>query len=604
MATQTSTKIRLVRCPKCRQILPELPGVSLYKCGVCDTILQAKIRNLETNGTESSSNQTSSASTIIQQDCVSEENNEASSSKHDSTKSGSSLDNEDNVRCQDSLQEGDSFAGTVKNLPDLESPPQNDEKGPICFADQNVGFHKNDDASQGLKVDGAATNNGLPAFRNSRREKNTSASADGSIVSFYLSSPEHFPARNFGRISSLDTLESSPPAAYNKHESRGNNNFYAYYDGSESSYDGTDFERASHFSRKNKDMGPAETNYWSTMNPSSHRPIKSSPWAPRATKSSEINTRAKYRGNLLPPRPGFNSSSEPDKSELLRTVNELKDQLNRMNFPEISSPNRMPPSGNIYNPRCNIPRLAFSGDAASHYMHRDICSCPHCSPQNYHYSAQFPTNYSCGAHTSPHRYRTSSEFSLRKSNDMKRSHPAKRHLRPLAGGAPFVACYRCSELLLLPADFILFEKRYHRLKCNACKKVLKYSLLEGTRLVPYLPEASAPPPSATSRRNTPGPPPPRPLSHCSSCGNVDAVSYSDDYGRSLCKSCSTGGEAEVRLPPSFDEEAERKSYYYNIKMKSTLKSKATSEIEEIPESSNSPLHRLMGYSSPSQVLNK
>ncbi|RZC62933.1 hypothetical protein C5167_024688 [Papaver somniferum] len=38
-------KVRLVRCPKCRGLLPELPNVPLYKCGGCGATLRAKIRN-------------------------------------------------------------------------------------------------------------------------------------------------------------------------------------------------------------------------------------------------------------------------------------------------------------------------------------------------------------------------------------------------------------------------------------------------------------------------------------------------------------------------------------------------------------------------------
>ncbi|CAN1263028.1 Protein ENHANCED DISEASE RESISTANCE 4 [Linum perenne] len=35
-----ASKIRLVRCPRCRQVLPELPNVPVYKCGGCGIHLQ------------------------------------------------------------------------------------------------------------------------------------------------------------------------------------------------------------------------------------------------------------------------------------------------------------------------------------------------------------------------------------------------------------------------------------------------------------------------------------------------------------------------------------------------------------------------------------
>ncbi|KAK8711338.1 hypothetical protein V6N13_146622 [Hibiscus sabdariffa] len=42
-----SNKVRLVRCPKCENLLPELADYSVYQCGGCGAVLRAKIRNHE-----------------------------------------------------------------------------------------------------------------------------------------------------------------------------------------------------------------------------------------------------------------------------------------------------------------------------------------------------------------------------------------------------------------------------------------------------------------------------------------------------------------------------------------------------------------------------
>ncbi|XP_023527412.1 uncharacterized protein LOC111790650 [Cucurbita pepo subsp. pepo] len=42
-----SAKLRLVRCPKCENLLPELADYSVYQCGGCGTVLRAKVRNQE-----------------------------------------------------------------------------------------------------------------------------------------------------------------------------------------------------------------------------------------------------------------------------------------------------------------------------------------------------------------------------------------------------------------------------------------------------------------------------------------------------------------------------------------------------------------------------
>ncbi|TYI19394.1 hypothetical protein ES332_A07G161700v1 [Gossypium tomentosum] len=42
-----STKVRLVLCPKCENLLPELAEYSVYKCGGCGAVLRAKTENCE-----------------------------------------------------------------------------------------------------------------------------------------------------------------------------------------------------------------------------------------------------------------------------------------------------------------------------------------------------------------------------------------------------------------------------------------------------------------------------------------------------------------------------------------------------------------------------
>ncbi|KAK8638694.1 hypothetical protein V6N13_137105 [Hibiscus sabdariffa] len=44
MGGGTTPRVRIVRCPKCRLLLPEVEDVALYMCGGCDTILVAKNR--------------------------------------------------------------------------------------------------------------------------------------------------------------------------------------------------------------------------------------------------------------------------------------------------------------------------------------------------------------------------------------------------------------------------------------------------------------------------------------------------------------------------------------------------------------------------------
>lgn len=41
-----SSNVRLVRCPKCGNLLPELHDFSVYQCGGCGTVLRGTILSI------------------------------------------------------------------------------------------------------------------------------------------------------------------------------------------------------------------------------------------------------------------------------------------------------------------------------------------------------------------------------------------------------------------------------------------------------------------------------------------------------------------------------------------------------------------------------
>lgn len=383
---------------------------------------------------------------------------------------------------------------------------------------------------------------------------------------------------------------------------------------------------------------------------------------------------------------------EQDKTKLLQMVSELQDEINKRCYlngrvstweekhipayydheaPERAFRNdliypRFPGRGRPGSSRLqhgNFSHIPFSGEATSS-RHEAHHSCLHCYPQDWQCSAQLPppstlfhNNRLCRPHTgnsfynssysslpsSPQRYlnsdfpirtrETKSEEQRHKDHEAKKYHLAKRHFRPIAGGAPFITCYNCSSPLQLPADFLLFRKRFHRLRCGACSELLKFSLQNRTHLVPFAPNAMDPPPSeaddysdAINRRLVSA-------SHVIASSNADPVSCSDDYGLSYCKSCSTDGDplpstSFHALQGNVDERNMLSDPFKHVgvRQESVLKQShnkhknfveryepagpsSNTSIAEIPSSSeiearsSSPLHRLMGYSSPSQVIN-
>ncbi|KAK1392888.1 hypothetical protein POM88_011944 [Heracleum sosnowskyi] len=315
-----------------------------------------------------------------------------------------------------------------------------------------------------------------------------------------------------------------------------------------------------------------------------------------------------------------------------------------------------------YTQHGKVPRMAFSGDAAQ-FSHEVDCSCLRCYRQKWNYSAQLPRHayydeghsvlYSRGPRHSSHSpyYSTSaspyqySSFEFPWSHDMmldviyqnnhevkKKQQAAKQHFRPIAGAAPIIACYSCNEILLLPADFLLLKRKCHRLRCSACTVVLKFSLVKGIRIVEYNREPKTPPPSEVGEY-------PETTNLASASCAVDyqhgdpAVSSCDGYEKSSQKS-ATDIEQSSPAPPSETmngsyllqkmsagnplktkkdgkkpiEQDSRNSY--NCRETFELGGPSSkvyepenvfSEIEEVPPEGGSPLHQLMGYSSPTYI---
>ena len=301
-------------------------------------------------------------------------------------------------------------------------------------------------------------------------------------------------------------------------------------------------------------------------------------------------------------------------------------------------------------------RIPYSAEATSSALNVDH-SCCHCRSQERHFSADISPHglfqherlqRSCGGRDccsfSHHSYPSSPQWFTAsklapmygretKSDDQRRRVPelsryvrekrnlvAKRHHRPVAGGAPFVTCHKCLNLLQIPADFLLFKRACHELKCGECSEVLKFSLHRSHI-------------DLFSSNNVNGPPSndlndPSQLISSSSLPSAshanyyryspaEAISYYDDYGLSISKSYSSEGEP-VSLAHShhlhgiFEPSTEKENVAprYSSARKSLVETdesaisprKLASEMRARPPQKSSSLHLLMGYFSPSQVI--
>ncbi|XP_044461042.1 protein ENHANCED DISEASE RESISTANCE 4-like isoform X2 [Mangifera indica] len=337
-------------------------------------------------------------------------------------------------------------------------------------------------------------------------------------------------------------------------------------------------------------------------------------------------------------------SSEHDEIKLLKMVYELQDQLNKRCYVN-EKPNQRDSSG-VPTKEKYIP-TDYSSELTEEEISQDLNyhSYPERRRQDWQRSAPLPPSihshnkrfhwfhpghsyYSSyrSCPSSPQQF-TDSKFSKwgreTKSDDqrhedlrMKKSmrekhHPVRRHLRPTVGGAPFLICYACSKPLQLPADFLMFKRRFHLLRCGACSEVLKFSLENRTHIACYTPNAEAPPPreidgycEAINRRNSAA-------SFYSTYRDpvIPTPSYSLQ-GSTDARDITAGSSESMEERKNLVLKQSRNKYKnpvetYKPAGPSSSKSasgKKSSEIEELPTRTGSPLHRLMGYSSASRVI--
>lgn len=160
------------------------------------------------------------------------------------------------------------------------------------------------------------------------------------------------------------------------------------------------------------------------------------------------------------------------------------------------------------------------------FFHQPSCSCVHCcnknwylppevepsglynrrsrnepsNPKYYHHLYPVrhgPQGYSSGGsnlHTSHSRQSlTPNSTEVDSENDgINHNRPRKvvvahrngQVLHPIAGGAPFIACCNCFELLKLPRKHISLAKHQQQMKCGACSSIILFELGNRSTTVP------------------------------------------------------------------------------------------------------------------------
>ncbi|GMI86158.1 hypothetical protein HRI_002285100 [Hibiscus trionum] len=660
MAGGTISKVRLVRCPKCRLVLQEIPDFPVYKCGGCDTILVAKEQKPIADTTSSLQHTEAAGADTdrLKKDRIRNTSSDSDSKKLDENGSNKGeqsgngefqLENLDicNVEREgvsnENVAEAEANEGTLQldgndktELHVFDRLRSVDTFEAAEFGSPSSGLSASDDRKLH-----SSKNSYLLSQETRRRDKlpgkgKMNGSSDmqdpATNLSSDFSNKKHYAAPKFSMGHRDEPLE---PVMHHRHPPR-----------SSSRLD-TD-ERPLHIPLSRK----ASLRGYECAGPS------------RESQDKFPSDSTFYPHEKI-------ECTEQENMKLLRMLYELQDQITKTchlngrpstdvpwsqnHFPTYCC--QEPPGDENFYPRhhgrhgpnstwsqqSRFTPMPFSGgEINTRYSIDSSCLC--CHPQDWRHSSEQlhppifrhkrelcradPGHISYNSYSpfpsSPLRY-LESDFSNQRYRDhelkrylREKHHSVRRHLLPTAGGAPFVTCYYCFTPLQLPADFLLFKRRLHQLRCGACTKVLKFSLLKGIHIVPYEVVATEPPPSevddcsdAINAR----------ISTLASCSlgvvQADPVSYSDDYGRySFCKSCSTDGDpvsygstdAKTTFCSSYKP---RKNFIPKQSQREHRTSKEafdsaeplSSEVEELPpRSGGTSLHHLMGYSSPSQLI--
>ncbi|XP_020101747.1 uncharacterized protein LOC109719458 isoform X1 [Ananas comosus] len=186
------------------------------------------------------------------------------------------------------------------------------------------------------------------------------------------------------------------------------------------------------------------------------------------------------------------------------------------------------------------------------------CSC--CHFEDNRTSVRDSSSKSSISITSPSVFDSESQ----KSSSKEKRPAVKNHCRPIEGGAPFVVCYICFNLLHMPTDFLISRKRLNKLRCGSCSEVLK---------LPF-------PARAFIGTQTPVEEAAHPQSKFDETIEAEA-----EAGAS-----NSGDHPRGKNPVSISKE-------YQISFARSYAEERVGENE-----SGSPLHRLMGYTSASELL--
>ncbi|XP_020087811.1 uncharacterized protein LOC109709868 [Ananas comosus] len=420
-------KIRVVRCPKCEKLLPELPNYSVYLCGGCGATLQAKKQNPASDVSSDKSDGENVKYLEVLENC--------SAKKKVISEANSETDAEgDKVEY---LREG-------RSLPD-NSSSQNDANGALedpGTSKLGSPFRENSCKRKEIKEKGEAQ----PPVEGRERFRCTSYPDEGPS-DYHFNSKYMYAGAEHGQ-SRVGHLEQDRAELLRMLDE--------LRDQVQRSCEVGDKQNASaHASRSNNSS-------------SSYGPYDRVNWLPQ--RLSSLNRNASRRSPSLN---GHNFYSSVPQHEI--------SNYGRAPFHPSGQRTRRPEDNYFYGCFDPDPLISYHHEG---FYHQPACSCLHC------HQPEFVNHQRVPYVMNNHPMLTSQSYSPRGMNaTFARNHrntnfskKAGYSCQPIVGAAPFTICFNCHELLRLPEESLIAEKNQFQMRCGSCSHAMLVKL-DGSRLV-------------------------------------------------------------------------------------------------------------------------
>ncbi|PHU28182.1 hypothetical protein BC332_00275 [Capsicum chinense] len=568
---EASSNVRLVRCPKCGNLLPELHDFSVYQCGGCGTVLRAKNKGILDDGlSEVSDGEKIRAvpdrgDVSVNVDTASDFDEEHSDFQPGRTEGRSHngrmvslrrvISGSDDKEVSDDLdkaREGESSSINSRldrfrreNSYDYDGCSTSKVKRDNSVGVDNYWGKINTVESVGLSVRNDLKNvrpsmdslDSGPPMSSRYLERSYANGANGANVT----RQGKFAASPYPKEGHLENDTGSYYGSVNHRRYNGGLDGVAGVEDLESNRAELlrkinelkdQLSRTCDVSEKPKDRVPVDGRIASTsVDPSSRYDVYNHgsygpnrhPLGPSKNVQERPYTYG-HQGNV--PYKGARGSMMPDSypsnsfsQEFLGYGMEYRQQMPR------KPPHRMPyqhfpPTYPEHYPGHHNDNF-FIQHPHETLFHQSACSCSHCLNQNYHIppviqpsgfvsrrSRNGPANpilnhhmnsvgYGPGGYTSEgssalhNNYhegrrltRTSSDLESENGGLGHRRYPRRvvvthrvgRVCQAIAGGAPFITCCNCFELLKLPKKLMMTGKSEKRMRCGSCSAVIQFEL--------------------------------------------------------------------------------------------------------------------------------